>query len=129
MNEQSKSDYIKYRLEKASESLNDAKLLAENKRWDACLNRLYYSAYYAVIALLLQNNYDGSSHKGTRNEFNLKFIRSEILDKKYGKLYSKLFDWRQKGDYGDLFSFEEEQVLPLIEPTEELINEINILIK
>jgi hypothetical protein len=32
MNEQTKTDYIKYRLEKAFESLNDAKLLAQNQR-------------------------------------------------------------------------------------------------
>jgi len=129
MNEETKTDYIKYRLDKAFESLADAKLLSQNKRWNSCVNRLYYAAYYAVIALLLQDNYDGSTHKGTRNQFNIKFIKEGIIDKKYGKLYSKLFDWRQKGDYGDLFNFDEEQVSPLIEPTEELIKEIQKLIK
>jgi uncharacterized protein len=48
---------------------------------------------------------------------------------KYGKLFSKLFDWRQKGDYGDLFNFVEEQVSPLIDQTEEFIVEIKKHIK
>jgi len=128
MNEQTKTDYIKYRLEKAFESLNDAKLLAQNQRWNSCVNRLYYAAFYAVIALLLIENYDGLTHDGTRSQFNLKFIKDGKIQKDFGKLYSKLFDWRQKGDYGDLFDFTEEQVLPLIEPTENLLMEIKRLI-
>jgi uncharacterized protein (UPF0332 family) len=128
MNEQTKIDYIKYRLEKSFEGLNDAKLLAQNQRWNACINRLYYAAFYAVMALLLTENYDGLTHDGTRSRFNLKFIKEGIIPKEHGKLYSKLFDWRQKGDYGDLFDFTEEQVLPLIEPTEGLLMEIKKLI-
>jgi uncharacterized protein (UPF0332 family) len=53
MNELTKREYIKYRLEKSDESLNDAKLLAQNQRWNACVNRLYYACFYAVMALLL----------------------------------------------------------------------------
>ncbi|HBX50312.1 MAG TPA: hypothetical protein DEH02_04480 [Bacteroidales bacterium] len=124
MNEQTRMDYIKYRFEKAYESLNDAKLLAQNKRWNSCVNRLYYAAFYSVIALLLTDNYDGLTHDGTRSQFNLKYIKDGKIDKEFGKLYSKLFDWRQKGDYGDLFDFTEEQVSPLINPTEKLLIEI-----
>ena len=50
-----KPDYIAYRLAKATEALRDAKLLAENESWNACVNRLYYACYYAVSALLLKN--------------------------------------------------------------------------
>jgi hypothetical protein len=89
---------------------------------------LYYAAFYAVIALLLIENYDGLTHDGTRSQFNLKFIKDGKIQKDFGKLYSKLFDWRQKGDYGDLFDFTEELVLPLIEPTENLLMEIKRLI-
>lgn len=121
MNEQIKKDYIKYRLDKSFESLNDAKLLAQNKRWNACINRLYYSAFYAVIALLLTDNYNGQTHDGARKQFNLKYIKDGMIDKEFGKLYTKLFDWRQKGDYGDLFDFKAEQVFPLLEPTEKLL--------
>lgn len=41
-----------------------------------------------------------------------------------GKIYSKLFDMRQKGDYGDLYDYDEETVLPLIDFTREFIEEI-----
>lgn len=32
-----------------------------------------------------------------------------------GRLFSKLFDFRQKGDYGDMFDFDEEITKPLLE--------------
>ena len=128
MNEQTKKDYIKYRLDKSFESLNDAKLLAQNKRWNACINRLYYSSFYAVIALLLADNYDGQTHDGARTQFNLKYVKDGKIDKELWKLYTKLFDWRQKGDYGDLFDFTKEQVSPLLEPTEKLLLTIKNII-
>jgi uncharacterized protein (UPF0332 family) len=33
----------------------------------------------------------------------------------YGKLYSKLIDWRQESDYSIYVDFDEQDVLPLID--------------
>ncbi len=41
-----------------------------------------------------------------------------------GKVYSDLFDWRQKGDYGDFFDFTKEDVESIFYPTKELIEAI-----
>lgn len=37
-------------------------------------------------------------------------------------------NWRSKGDYGDMYDFEEEDVLPLIKKTENFIENIISLI-
>ena len=55
-------------------------------------------------------------------------LRNNIIDKKFGKLYSQLFTWRQKGDYDDLFDFREDQVKEYFKPVEELISLIESLI-
>ena len=117
-------DYIKYRLQRVEESYNDALILADNNRWNTVINRLYYACFYAVIALLLKNDIETQTHDGSRTQFGLKYIKSGLIDKRYGKLYSKLFDLRQKGDYGDLFDYDKETVLPLIDSVREFINEI-----
>lgn len=39
-------------------------------------------------------------------------------------MYSKLFDMRQKGDYGDFYDYDKEIVFPLISETRDFINEI-----
>ena len=114
MNIDNRADYIKYRFQRARESYEEALILEKNKRWNAVVNRLYYSCFYAVIALLLKNNIDTQTHDGTRTQFGLHFIKTGKIDIKHGKLFSKLFDFRQKGDYGDLYDYDEATVSPLI---------------
>jgi uncharacterized protein (UPF0332 family) len=69
------------------------------------------------------------THDGARTQFGLHFVKTGIIDKKYGKLLSKLFDFRQKGDYGDLFDYDEPLAYPLILQVKEFIDEIEKQIK
>ncbi len=117
-------DYIKYRFQRAEESLEEALILAENGRWNAVINRLYYSCFYAVIALLLKNNIETQTHDGARMQFGRHFIKTGIIAKSYGKVFTKLFDYRQKGDYGDLFDYDEKITKPLIEQVNDFLKEI-----
>lgn len=119
-----RDDYIKYRFQRAEESFEEALILAEKERWNTVINRLYYSCFYAVISLLLKNEIESQTHDGARTQFGLHFIKTGKIDKVYGKLFTKLFDYRQKGDYGDLFDYEENFVKPLIEQVKEFIEEI-----
>lgn len=123
-----KEDYIVYRIQRADESYDEALLLAENKHWNTAANRLYYSCFYAVTALLIKNDINTNTHLGAINQFGLNFIKTEKIDISYGRLYSKLFDYRQKGDYGDLFDFTENEVAPLIKIVPDFIGEIKKLL-
>ena len=123
------NDYINYRFQRAIESFEEAMILADNKRWNAVVNRLYYSCFYAVIALLLKNNIETQTHDGARTQFGLCFVKTGKVDKIYGKLFSKLFDYRQKGDYGDLYDYDETMVFPLISQVKEFLNEIEKIVK
>ena len=123
-----KQDYINYRVLKSNEIFEDAILLANNQRWNSCVNRLYYSSYYLVSALLYKSDYKSETHNGTKTQFNLYFIKSSKLDIKFGKLYSNLFLWRQESDYTDFVDFDAETVLPLIEEVQEFNKIISKLI-
>jgi len=123
-----RNDYINYRFQRAVESFDEALILADNKRWNAVVNRLYYSCFYAVIALLLKNNIETHTHEGARIQFGLCFIKTGKIDKKYGKLFSKLFDYRQKGDYGDLYDYDEATVIPLINQVKDFIKELEKMV-
>ncbi len=123
-----KGDLVKYRLERAKETLEDAQLLIESKRWNSAINRLYYSAFYTVIALLLNENYKTTTHNGVKSIFSEQFIKKNIISQEFGKKYSQLFTWRQKGDYADLFDFTEEKVLPYYDFVKRFILEIEKII-
>jgi len=116
-----KDELVRYRLQRAKDTLEDARILADNRRWNSAINRLYYASYYAVTALLLDADLNPSTHNGAKSNFTEHFIKTNRIDKEYGKIYSQLFTWRQKGDYDDLFDFSEDKVMPYFNPVADLI--------
>jgi uncharacterized protein (UPF0332 family) len=122
-------DLIKYRLEKAFQTLEDARLLANAKRWNPCVNRLYYACFYAVSALLAQSEFASSKHTGIRSLFNLNFVKTGKISKETAEIYNDLFDRRQEGDYADFVVFNEDQVVPRIVKTENFIKSISLLLQ
>ncbi len=123
------SDLIQYRLERAFETLEDAKILQKSRRWKACVNRLYYACYYAVSGLLLQKGLFSSKHTGVRSLFNLHYVKSGKVPKDYAKTFNDLFERRQESDYVDFVQFTESQVRPWIEKTEKFVAFIDDLIQ
>ena len=53
---------VQYRLERAVETLAEAKDLINLSRWYGAANRLYYACYYAVSGLLIKNGYAARTH-------------------------------------------------------------------
>jgi uncharacterized protein (UPF0332 family) len=123
-----KQDYIDYRIQSAKETLSAAKLLAENSHWNSAINRLYYTCFYAISALLYKCDINANSHAGLKHQFTLHFIKTGLIEKDLGRVFVQLFDWRQKGDYGDFYDFDKEKTLPLFNPVEILLEKIESLI-
>ena len=124
-----KEEYIQYRIGKSWSTFKDARTLADAQSWNSSVNRLYYTCFYAVLALFSKNDISSHSHSGVKTMLSLKFIKAGLLEKELGMLYSDLFDFRQKGDYGDFFDFDENTVLPLFPQVERFVKEIEELLK
>ena len=122
MTREEKAEYVKYRIESAHKTYDAARVLADNGFWNSAVNRLYYSLFYAVNALLVLNEIQTKSHAATKSQFSLLFVKTGKFDKKYGRLLSELFDWRQKGDYENIFDYNSDSVKPLFEPVAEMID-------
>jgi len=60
-------DLVLHRLARARETLGEARLLANAKRWNACVNCLYYGCFYAVSALLVKDGLSASKHTCARS--------------------------------------------------------------
>jgi uncharacterized protein (UPF0332 family) len=120
-------DYIKYRIDRAWKTFEDAKSLARLKSWNSSMNRLYYACFYAVLALFAKHKINSHTHSGTKTQLSLNFVKTGKLDMEFGMLYGDLFDYRQKGDYGDFFDFEEKHITTLIPKVEEFLIKIETL--
>lgn len=103
-------DYIKYRIDRAIETLDEVSSHIDNMFWNTSINRMYYACFYAVSALLAKHKIDSSSHSGVRLKLGQHFVKTGIIDRDLAKLYTELFEKRQKGDYNDFFDYTEEEI-------------------
>lgn len=115
--------HITYRIERAKETFHDAVYLFEKGSWNSSMNRLYYAAFYAAIALLLTCGLEVKSHNGVKRKIGELVVKGK-LERKHSKTFGLLADLRHKGDYDDLFDFNEDMIKVLIQPTEEFILDI-----
>ncbi|VAW37884.1 hypothetical protein MNBD_CHLOROFLEXI01-926 [hydrothermal vent metagenome] len=119
---------ISYRLERATESLEEARLMQREEHWNTCTNRLYYAAFYAISALLVQDGYISAKHSGIKALFNQHYVKVGTVTKENGRLYNRLFDLRQEGDYIDFVSLEAEIIEPLVEETVLFVDKLKSLL-
>ena len=125
MTKEEKQTLVKYRLERANESIKAAQLLFENKLFTSAMNRIYYSMFYSVQALLVLKEKAFSKHGEVKGYFNKEFIKSGIFPKEFGKLFNAVFEYRQKFDYVDLLIPEEELISDYIVEAQKFIDRIS----
>ena len=108
---------IAYRLERARQALEEAAVLLDAGHASACVNRLYYACFYAVLGLLLTQNVSARKHRHVRVLLHRDYIKPGLVSVAMGRHYDLLFNSRQEGDYADFAVFEVADVQPWLEPT------------
>jgi len=121
-------DYLKYRIDRANETIEEVRVHIENKFWNTAINRMYYACYYAVSALLARDKIDVSSHTGVRQKFGEIFVKTGLFDRDLAKHFTELFEKRNKGDYNDFYDYDEETVLRLYPICQRFIKEITSIL-
>lgn len=121
LTDENRKDIVIYRIERAFVALEQAKGNLKMNYLEITANRLYYAAYYAASALLIANEIRVRSHEGCIGQFSLHFVKTGVVSREMGKLFSTLFDMRLTGDYSDRFDLTEEDVVPNIQPTEDFV--------
>lgn len=115
--------------EKARKTFAEIEILRQAGLWDNIANRMYYAAFHAVSALLISNGHIVGTHQGAVIMLHQHYIKTGILEKKYGTLYSRLQTMREQSDYNCTYNATEEEITPLISLTGELIEKILAIIK
>lgn len=116
-------------LEKADKFLAQAEAVAALGIWDVVANRIFYAAFHAVSALLINDHIEVRSHKGAGLMFGQKYVIPGLFSADDGRLYAKLQDLREKSDYNLVYQSDEAEMSPLIEKTRDLIERIKIIIE
>jgi uncharacterized protein (UPF0332 family) len=99
LDEQSRLGLMRYRMERADETMEEAGILAERGHYNAAVNRLYYACFYATQALLLKYHIAATTHAGVKSMLGLHFIMKGIISVEHGKTFNTLFEKRHSSDY------------------------------
>lgn len=107
---QEQEEYIRYRRERALQSLQVAKSNIEAGFLHEAVSRTYYACFYAVTALLVTRDMYSSKHTGVRSLFDKHFVKDGPFSREMSRFYHNLFNSRQDGDYKDFITFKREEV-------------------
>ena len=119
-----KSEYSRYRLERAKESLCVSRELEENGHYRDANNRAYYAVFHALRAVLALDGFDSKKHSGIIAEFRRLYIKTGIFSEEISNIIGEAFIIRNASDYDDMFIATKEDTLIQINNAEKLLNTI-----
>lgn len=123
------SKLIEYRKKQATQSIDDVKLLIENKKFALAVNRIYYGMFYILLALSIKHGFKTSKHNQLIGWFNKEFVKTGKIDVKFGKIIHDAYENRTDSDYGVFVEFEEEEVFVRFDEMKLFIKEIEKLLE
>jgi uncharacterized protein (UPF0332 family) len=93
----------RYRLEKAKQDLETAKMNFEHDMLAQSANRSYYAAFHALRALLAYDIFDSKRHSSILGYFNKNYIATGKIEQEYYRIIASAFDIRTRSDYHDFY--------------------------
>ena len=119
---------IKLQTEKSERLLQEGDDMVEQKRWDMAANRYYYACYHMVHAAFITRGIPTKTHDGTLTELGKNFILTGLLDKKFGRFYSRMIQLRMKADYNSIAEVTEAEVLEMAPLSHEFVESLRPLL-
>ena len=114
-------ELLKYRFDRAVETLEVAKELYASGKFRDCNNRSYYAAFYAIKAIYTIRGVDFKKHKTLLANFNKEYVATEIFPREIGRKISTLALIREQSDYNDFYMASKQESQQQVEIAEELI--------
>ena len=129
LDKESKEALIAYRLQRASDTLKEARLMMQASFFNAAVNRLYYACYYATVALLVKHGLNPGTHAGVKQMLGMHFVATGRLPREVGRTFSLLFERRHSSDYDDFAYPTADEVTELLPKAKAYIEALGALLK
>ena len=128
MTDEERATLVTLELKKAHETFEEIGILTAANKWSGAANRLYYSVFHAISALLLHDGHSVNTHNGSHAFFHLRYIKTGILPVEYGRLYNQLQTMREESDYNCVYDVNPDELKDRIGPAHNLIEKIEEII-
>ena len=129
LNDEERKTLVGLEIEKSRRTFAEIDILRQVGLWDNIANRLYYAAFHAVSALLINDGHTVGTHQGAVVMLHQQYVKTGLLSKEDGAFYSQLQTMREKADYNCTYYATEQDTAPRIATTESFIEKIIGLIK
>ena len=129
LSEEERAIVVELELEKAQVAYNETIWLMEKESWSGAAGRLYYALFHAVSALLVHDHHSVNSHKGSHILFGNYYMKTGLLPKTYGELYSQMESIREEGEYNCTYKVTQNELQQKLVPAKEMIDTIAAMVK
>ena len=99
MNKEIRKERIEAEIDRAKEALTAAKNLLEDGLFADSISRAYYAIFHAARAVLLTKEIDTDTHSGAISMFGLHFVKTGLIEERFGRIFNEAKDARELGDY------------------------------
>jgi len=124
LKEEDRRIIVSLELEKAEKTFAETNILRQAELWSNLANRLYYSLFHAMTAMLVHDHHEVGTHKGAANRFHMYYVKTGLFTVEEGAFYSQMQALREESDYNCSYNVTENDVVVRIEPTRQLIEKI-----
>jgi uncharacterized protein (UPF0332 family) len=129
MDTKNKEILVKNRIEQAYQTIKDIEILIKNNLLNISINRIYYGMFYMLAALAIKQDFKSSKHRQLLGWFNKSFIKTGIIDKRFGQIINDAFENRSEADYGFLHHYSTQEIEKMFGDMRDFIIEIDNFLK
>ena len=129
MLERTRKELSQYRLQKAQEMLTTARRDWDAQDYASANNRAYYCIFHSMRAVLAMDDEDYKKHSAVISRFTLNYLKTEVFDRKYGKLISNASLIRNRSDYEDFYICSVEDTCRLVDGAEHFLSDVEAYVQ
>lgn len=129
MNETERCILVKQQVGKAQKFLVQADEMMRQHLWDLAVNRFYYACFQAVQGLFISQGINAHTHTGVVAQFSLHYVKTSLVEPKYGSFIARLMQLRQKADYNCAYDVTELDAKDIVVLSHNFVDKVVLLIQ
>lgn len=124
MDEHTRKDYAKYRIDKAKRCIRTAEINLADGDYEGAANRSYYAMFHSVRGLLALDGQEFKKHSAVIAYFRREYIKSGKFDVEMSDMLGDSFEARGSSDYDDFYVISKERVIQQIDNARNFVRRI-----
>lgn len=113
LDEQNREALVALYWNKSASTFDELENAIQNEKWNMAANRMYYSLFHAVTALLVKDGHQVSSHRGIKGALGLNYVATGLIDVDEARVFAQLATLRERADYDVIFTASRHEVMKL----------------